>query len=294
MDLLDKNTTQIINDLQNNPIISKVIVALIVTIILSFFKKVRDFFRFIWNKINELLKTEAYEVLDLRKHVTICKNGHLIVLQDFRLKINKPHSTEKFHRLIDVSDGADNCKLPQLAVMEKTFKEKRFSDYGFWYKSNPENVINKVKETNTHKGTRKREEFYFQFNKKELKKLKSKIIKIMYGFSIKKGQPLTNGHFDYTCISDKDRQPIIKTGFQVQYKMNKIEYIVGFIDNLSIDEENIEMWYYPKGFDHENLRLKLTYQKKDDLFYNKFSLTIKKPNIGSVIMIEIPILDTKH
>ncbi len=299
MDLLDYNTTKLMGNVTSDSISSKVIVTIIVGFILSLFKTVRNFFLFIWNKLiwnklNEIFKKEAYEVLDLRKHVTVCANGHLIVLQDFRLKINKPDSAEKFHRLIDVSDGADSCRLPPLATMEKTSKSKRFNDYGFWYKSNPENIITKVKEKTPHKGIKKREEFYFQFNKKELKKLKSRVIKIMYGFSIKKGQPLNNGEFDYTCISDKDRNSTIKTGFQVQYKMNKIEYIIGLVDNFEIDEENIKMWYYPKGFDHENLKSKIKYQKKDDLFYNKFNLTIHKPEIGSIILIEIPIPKVKH
>ena len=289
MTFFDNNITQIIHTAKNDPLISKIIVTIVSGIILSFFKTVRNFFHSIWNKVNEILKKEAYEVIDLRKHVTICANGHLIVLQDFRLKINKPNSTEKFHRLIDVTDGGDSCRLPPLAKMEKTSKGKRFNDYGFWYKSNPENIITKAKEKSPHKGVKKREEFYFQFNKKELKELKTRIIKIMYGFSIKKGQPLTNGKFDYTSITDQDREPIIKTGFQVQYKMNKIEYIVGFLDNVEIDEDKINMWYYPKGFDHENLKKPIKYKKKDDLFYNKFSLTIKKPEIGSIILIEIPI-----
>lgn len=43
MDILDNNTTQLINYLQNDPIASKVVVGLTVTFFLSLFKGVRNF-----------------------------------------------------------------------------------------------------------------------------------------------------------------------------------------------------------------------------------------------------------
>jgi hypothetical protein len=256
-----------------------------------FFKTIWKFVTLLFEwLVNIFSKKEPYEIYNLRKHVTICKDGHLIILQDFKLKINNPESIEKFYRHIDVSDAAKKCKLKNMAGMQNVSKDKRFKEHGFWYKTNPSNIVEKIKEEGSHS---KRLEFYFRFNKEELKKynnfFKRKLVNIMYGFSIKNGQPLTNGKFDYSLIEDQERQALIITGFKVKYKVKSIEYIVGLIDTIKIEEDDINMWYYPNGQNDSNTKEKIEFEKKDDLFYNKFCFTLKNPKLNSTIIIEIPL-----
>ena len=290
---MDINTTiELIKPLIDaKDILTGIIIIIIGSISAFFFGKICKFLTFFSKKlVSTFSKKEPYEIDNLRKHVTICKNGHLIVLQDFKLKINSVDSTEKFYRHIDVSDAAKKCKLKNMVGMQSLSKDKRFKEHGFWYKTNPSNIVEKIKEESSHP---KRLDFYFRFNKEELKKhhnfVKKKIVNIMYGFSIKNGQPLTDGKFDYSLIEDKERDALIVTGFKVKYKIKSIEYIVGLIDTIKIKEDDINMWYYPNGQNDSNTREKIKFEKKDDLFYNKFCFTKNNPKLNSTIIIEIPL-----
>lgn len=264
---------------------------IILIVIGFFFRSIWKILVWIYEKLVSLIsKKEPYEIYNLRKHVTICKDGHLIILQDFKLKINNPATTEKFYRHIDVADAAKKCKLKNMAGMQNTSKDKRFKEHGFWYKTNPDNIVDKIKEESSNP---KRLDFYFRFNKEELKKynnfFKKKLVNIMYGFSVKNGQPLTDGKFDYSLIEDKTRKALIITGFKVKYKVKSIEYVVGLIDTIKIKEDDINMWYYPNGQNDSNTKEKIKFDKKDDLFYNKFCFTKKNPKLNSTIIIEIPL-----
>lgn len=234
-----------------------------------------------------IFKKDPYEVSNLRKHTTICHNGHIIVLHDFTLKINKKTS-DKFSRMFDVSDASDKCKLPNLKKMMETKKDRRFLDYGFWYHSNPENIFEEVKETDPSSNNYKHRKFYFKFNKNNLKTLSTNKIKLMYGYSIKYGQPITNGYFDKTLITE-EKTPIITSGFKVLYKMDVLEYIFSFEDIVKIKKEEIKVLYYPDGIDNEYSKEELKFDQKDDLYYNKFVVNISSPKINSLILIKVPI-----
>lgn len=270
-------------------IVGGVIVIAIVATISFFSKSFRDIITYLIHKFISLFKTEPFEVRNLRKHTTVCANGHLIVLHDFTLKINNKKTSEKFTRMFNVSDSADSCKLPNLTTMLTADKKERFKKYGFWYRSNPENIFDGVKEVDPSKNNHKYKKFYFKFNKNVLINLNKSSIKLMYGYSVLRGQPLTNGYFDSDLISDKDRAPELKSQFQVQYKMNSLEYIFSFIDTVKIKENEIQVYYYPDGIDNVSTRKQLVVEKKDDLYYNKFRVYLKKPKLNSLIQIITPV-----
>lgn len=271
-------------------IIGGILVIVIVALVATLWKKITTLVIKITNVIKtKLFKKEAFEVLGLRKHLTICANGHLIILHDFKLKINKKNSTEKFTRMFDVSDGADKCKLPNLKTMLDADKKDRFRTYGFWYRSNPENIFEEAKEIDPSKNNYKHRHFYFRFNKNVLLNLKSNVIKLMYGYSVRYGQPLTNGYFDYSLIENKNREPSIISQFKVQYKMDSLEYIFSYIDNVQIDKDRIKVFYYPDGIDNAHTKEEYKLEQKDDLYYNKFVFGMKKPKFNSMIQIVAPV-----
>ena len=277
-----------IKSIEDSSLITAIIAGLLILLIVLISKKFNSAITKIYYYLLAIFKTEPYEVLNLRKHATVCHNGHIIVLHDFTLKINHKTS-EKFSRMFDVSDASNKCQLPNLKSMISTKKEKRFTNYGFWYHSNPENIFDEVKETDPSSNNYRQRKFYFRFNKARLKTLSTNKIKLMYGYSIKHGQPIVNGYFDRTLIKSQDRESSIVSGFLVRYKMDTLEYIFSFEDVVKIKEDNISVYYYPKGEDYEHLKKELKYEKKDDLYYNKFLVKINKPKINSLIKIEVPI-----
>lgn len=274
----------------SNALYTTIVGGIFVIAIVALWKKIIKLIIKIANFIKiKLFKKEAFEVLGLRKHVTICANGHLIVLHNFKLKINKKNSSEKFTRMFDISDGADKCKLPNLKIMLKTNKKNRFNTYGFWYRSNPENIFEEVKEIDPVKNNYKQRHFYFRFNKTVLSNLKNNAVKLMYGYAIRYGQPLTNGYFDYSLVENKSKKPLIMSQFKVQYKMDSLEYIFSYIDNVQIDKDLIKVFYYPDGADNAHTKEEHKFEQKDDLYYNKFVFIIKKPKLNSMIQIVAPV-----
>lgn len=288
MNISDSNTsTNLLSVIDSSPTISAIFAGLIILIIVYFWRNISIGFKFLLNKLFK--KTEAFEVLNLRKHITLCANGHLIVLHDFRLKINDKNTTERFSRKFDISDGAKTCKLPVFKTMTETPKKDRFKTYGFWYRSSPDNIFEEVKEDSYGTNNNKSKNFYFRFNKNVLKNLKENVINLMYGYSVKNGQPLTNGYYDKTIANDENSPNAIESGFEVRYKMNTLEYVFSFIDDIKIIEDDIEVFYYPDGADNQHSKINIKATKKDDLYYNKFSFKIDKPKLNSIVKINVPI-----
>lgn len=287
-DINASNIFHIVDDSQTlSSIVAGFTVIIIVGLLSLFNKNLRLFYKSLIDKF--FTKSEAFEVLNLRKHITLCANGHLIVLHDFKLRINDKETTERFSREFDVSDGAKKCKLPIFKTMMNTDKKERFKNYGFWYRSNPENIFAEVKEDNTGTNSNKTKKFYFRFNKNVLKNLTKDTIKLMYGYSVKYGQPLTNGYYDKDLANDPTLPNIIESAFKVRYRMNTLEYIFSFIEDIKIIENNIKVYYYPDGIDNEHTKKLISIDKKDDLYYNKFSFIIDKPKLNSIVKIKVPI-----
>jgi len=287
INLSDINSSSLLATIDSSSTISGIVVIIIVGIAIFFSKNMLSGLKFLKSKLFK--KKEAFEVLNLRKHITLCSNGHLIVLHDFKLKINNKNTTERFSRKFDVSDGARTCNLPNFKKITETSKKDRFKSYGFWYRSSPDNIFEEVKEDNTSTNSNKTKTFYFRFNKKNLKNLKENIINLMYGYSVKNGQPLTNGYYDKTIAIDENRPNEIVSGFDVRYKMNTLEYIFSFIDDVKIIEDEIKIYYYPEGADNQHTKQVIQHTKKDDLYYNKFCFKIDKPKLNSIVRIHVPV-----
>lgn len=284
----DINTT--LSAVDKSPTLSGIVTALIVAFILFLIPKVRQITVILFKKaIHKFIKKEPFEVLNLRKHATVCANGHLIVLHDFQLKINDKNTTERFTRKFDVSDAAKDCKLPIFKNMLSTDIKDRFNKYGFWFRSSPENIFTEVKEDSHSNNNNKRKTFYFRFNKSALKNLNTNIIKLMYGYSIRFAHPLANGYYNPALDTNLEPTNKIESAFEVRYKMNILEYIFSFTSDVKIDEDNISVIYYKNGFDGGKEE-KIIPTKKDDLYYNKWHFKIKNPKLNSVVKIITPVI----
>lgn len=250
--------------------------AVVPTVILGttiwFWDRIKPVIKHTWLFIFDSIREINYRYIGLRKHVTVYKNGHGIILHDIELKIYKPN--ESFEKSIDISDGQTNCVFPPLNTMKQTRIEDRFTHFGFWCTSNPPGVISSVDEV-LSKSNNKKKVIKFTFDPDKVKKLKNKPVKILYGFSIPKLHPIENGRYD---ASLGGQNPIISE-FDVKYPMNYFTYVIGLEDGVNITSK--EGKYYPRG--EGNVGTDIAIQEKDDLFYNKYSMMIKNPKVGSLI-----------
>lgn len=220
-----------------------------------------------------------YRYIGLRKHVTVYKNGHGIILHDIELSIYK--TNEQFEKKLDISDGQDSCEFPPLDDMKTTNVEDRFSEFGFWCSSTPKDVIKSVEEVKGRSNSKKKV-LKFIFDKNVVEKLKGKPVKILYGFSIPGLYPINNSRLD---MSLGGINPILSE-FDVKYPMNYIRYIIGLEDGINV--HSVEGTYYSRGEENKGTSIAVT--DKDDLFYSKYTMSVTKPKVGALISIRFSIV----
>lgn len=237
-----------------------------------FWSSIKPFFAHWWLLLVDTFTRTNYRYIGLRKHVTVYKNGHGIILHDIELKIYKPN--ENFEKSLDISDGQTHCIFPSLNEMKNTKIEDRFTHFGFWCTSNPPGVISSVDEVQSRSNNKKKV-IKFTFDPHKVKELKNKPVKILYGFSIPKLHPIENGRHNPSLGG---QNPIVSE-FDVSYPMNYFTYVIGLEDGVSITSK--EGKYFPRG--EGNVGTDIAIHKKDDLFYNKYSMMIKNPKVGSLI-----------
>ena len=241
-------------------------------VVLWFWGAIKSFLQHWWLFINDFLRKINYRYIGLRKHVTVYKNGHGIILHDIELKIYRPN--ENFEKAIDISDGQTQCIFPSLDEMKRTHIEDRFKSFGFWYSSTPPGVISDVVEVQSRSNPKKKT-LKFTFNPHEVKKLNGHSVKILYGISVPNLYPLNNGIYNASLGGENP----IKSEFEVKYPLSYLTYVIGLEDGISVNSR--EGIYYPRG--EGNIGTDIAIKEKDDLFYNKYSMDIKNPKVGSLI-----------
>lgn len=265
--------TSIYTYIGNNWLIAGVIITILSTLILfSWSKYIYPLLQYLYIYSSDKLRRINYRYIGLRKHVTVYKNGHGIILHDIELRVYKIN--EQFEKKLDISDGQDSCIFPSLEDMKKTSVEDRFSKFGFWCSSAPANVIKSVEEVRK-KSNSKKKVLRFIFDKNAVEKLKGKPIKILYGFSIPGLYPINNSRLD---MSLGGANPILSE-FDVRYPMNYIKYVIGLEDGINV--HSVEGTYYPRG--EENKGTPIAIIDKDDLFYSKYAMSVTKPKVGALI-----------
>lgn len=110
-----------------------IIVGIIVSLIVIIVFKTYEFWKNKFIKMIHIIKKTyhkitdkpSYEIIGMRKQVTVCANGHIIVLQDFKLKINNENA-KRFTKSFDVSDGAKTCNLENITNLSQRIKTQRY------------------------------------------------------------------------------------------------------------------------------------------------------------------------
>lgn len=222
-----------------------------------------------------------YRIIGFRKHVTAYKNGHGIILQDIELRLYKPE--HPFRREINVSEVPEGFKFEKFKDLEKKSIENRFTEQGFWYESNPKGIVEDVRWIKAE-STDTKLVFDFIFDQSIASNYINKPIKIMYGYSIPKIYPIENGIYDNSYGAEN---PFF-TGFMVNYKMDYYKGIIGFEKGIKFANK-IGIDYYENGRDNGYINKEM--KKKDDIFYDKYEVEIKKPKLGSAILIEVTLAE---
>jgi len=244
--------------------------------------KLNPFFRTIFVVLKDKINNVNYRIIGFRKHVTAYKNGHGIILQDIELRLYRPE--HPFRREIGVSDVPPSFKFEKLQDLKKKLVESRFTEQGFWYESNPKGIIEDVRWVKAE-STDTKLVFDFIFDQSLANDYINKPIKIMYGYSIPKIYPIKGGVYD----SSYDAENPFFTGFKVNYKMDYYKGVIGFEKGIRLSKK-IAVDYYEKGRDNSYITKEML--KKDDIFYDKYEIEIKKPKMGSVILIEVTLEDS--
>lgn len=273
--MVDNNETinSIYTYIGSNWLIAGLVITILSTLILlSWNKYIYPFLKYISIYSFDKIRSVNYRYIGLRKHVTVYKNGHGIILHDIELRVYKIN--EQFEKKLDISDGQDSCIFPSLDDMKTTSVEDRFSKFGFWCSSTPADVIKSVEEV-SKKSNSKKKVLRFIFDKNAVEKLKGKPIKILYGFSIPGLYPINNSTLD---MSLGGTNPILSE-FDVKYPMNYIRYVIGLEDGINV--HSVEGTYYPRGEENKGTPIAVT--DKDDLFYSKYSMSVTKPKVGALI-----------
>jgi hypothetical protein len=272
---VDNNITinSIYTQIGNDWLTTGLVVGLIVVLIVSTWNKhILPFLSKAYTVLVDKIRGVNYRYIGLRKHVTVYKNGHGIILHDIELNIYKIN--EQFEKKLDISDGQESCIFPSLDEMKKTDVEDRFTKFGFWCSSTPKDVIKSVEEVKNRSNSKKKV-LKFIFDKNAVEKLKGKPVKILYGFSIPGLYPLNNASLDMTLGGTN---PILSE-FDVRYPMNYIHYVIGLENGINV--HSIEGTYYARG--EENSGTSIAVHEKDDLFYSKYAMSVTKPKVGALI-----------
>lgn len=271
----DNNATinSIYTQIGNDWLMPSLIAGLLLLLIVSTWNRyIFPFLTKVYTIIVDRARGVNYRYIGLRKHVTVYKNGHGIILHDIELNIYKIN--EQFEKKLDISDGQNSCTFPSLEDMKRTNIEDRFSKFGFWCSSTPSDVIKSVEEVRERSNSKKKV-LKFIFDKNAVEKLKGKPVKILYGFSIPGLYPLNNASLDMTLGGTN---PILSE-FDVRYPMNYITYVIGLEDGINV--HSIEGTYYARG--EENKGIPIAVHEKDDLFYSKYAMSVTKPKVGALI-----------
>lgn len=271
---------------QGNSIIASILAAIIFVVLVVVSKKFRNFIFWLWKYFYySILNNVSFRITNMSKSVTAYKNGHGIISQDIELEIINRTKMKTFKRMLDISDAPAQCKFKQLKNMRKTKINDRFSQLGFWYKSEPFGVISSVEQV-FEESSETRIVFNFIFEEGHLSKYKANHIKLSYGFSIPNLYPITDGKFDSSLLREGHQSSVISSNFSVNYdKMKFYQCTLGFEDGINF--VSIDSKYFPKGKD-QNFKA-VNSILMNDLFYKKYKVYKKKPKLGSIIATECKI-----
>ncbi len=234
--------------------------------------------------------TSDYYFTYYEKHMTIYKNGNGIIKHRFKIVVNDPGKLEFLRRRINISDGVKTSKFPSLDKMKKTPKDRRFSDFGFWYKSD-NNIVSEVKEFYWDSLNPDRENKDAKKNPQELRWLflidknkveKGKPYEISYVTSVPGLEALENGCLRNDLRKDESEDRSFSS-MRISHNIKHYKYIVSFEDGVCIDvPPKCECIINTQdGVKTLDIVGKIDY----DLLYTKYIFELVHPAFGSNIRV---------
>lgn len=220
-------------------------------------------------------KKRNYYFTSYKKHLTIYKNGTGILMTNIKMKVVIPENIKNIEREIKCLDGKACLKFPDFMTMKELDIEKRFIDYGFWYKSDNNIVTGVLNNSNCDKCLK------LKLNIDEGNLKKGKVYDISYAISIPNMFPITDGKYDSSTLEKKIRRGYkFSSSLEVIHMLESVDYIISFEQGIKLKNApnciiNIpEYKDVPVHGDH-----------KQNLFYKTYHYKIKNPQINNKIEI---------
>ncbi len=209
------------------------------------------------------------------KKVTIYRNGHGILENNFKIHILDNEAFESFDRLIKIRDACKDTYFDYIKDMRRVDPQKRFEAMGFWYEPEDliKDVISQVDEKSKHL------EWSFLIDKNKIKSSNTPKISIAYALSIPCMFPITNSYFDPEKAPIQDNSYM--SGLKVAHKIFKLNYIISFEKGIKI-EKHPTFEVYPHGTEHGHIKT-VAFSDESDIFYNRYVARIIKPDLGASI-----------
>lgn len=286
-----------LNDLQNSVLTISYLQLIILCIcIIIFMLTALMFIYSVHKKIKDRRIADGEECADdfyftyYEKNLTIFKNGHGIIKHKFSIVVNDESKLQQIKKRLNISDGVKTSSFPSLEEMKKAKKERRFSDFGFWYKSD-NGIISGVEEYYWDNLTPDREDKDARDNPQDLRWMflidknrleKGKPYEISYVISVPGLVALENGCLNKNLQKDVSEDRSFSS-MKISHNTKNFKYIVSFEDGVCIDvPPKCEIITETKnGMKLLDISGDIDY----DLLYTKYVFDVLEPEFGSNIRI---------
>jgi hypothetical protein len=228
--------------------------------------------------IRIFFNNDPFYFLEDKKHVTVFGNGHGVLLNYPKIKVLNLDKFEKFTRAIDISDSKKDTKFLSLKEMLKTNKNDRFVKMGFWYNCdlvNNHKMICNLNQLPTH--NEKFLEWEFLIDRNALQK--QNIINLNYGVSIPDMYPIKDCNLDIDSIPFENYS--FRSSITCNHKIKKFIYQISFEKSINLVGNSVKFYYECDNFKKEVKSHHFT----SDIFYDRFTTTIKNPRYKSLLYV---------
>ncbi|MEO5331229.1 MAG: hypothetical protein H7839_04340 [Magnetococcus sp. YQC-5] len=226
--------------------------------------------KYTWmDKINNT----GFYIEKFNHNVTIYTNGHGIAVSIFTIRVLNKETFGSFTRRYSLEDACRDVVLPPLKSIHGQPFEKRFTENGFWYESDPADLISNFSEMDQNPRTR---EWMFHFNKASITKKSGffnayKKISFTNAISTPGMQPINHGYFDLLKANNQD--PLFSRLF-FRYPVGEVIFTLAFEKSVHLDGEP-HITFCPEGQAHKNE--KVSFMDGSSIFYKRF--VYKKQNV---------------
>lgn len=232
------------------------------------------------------IKGESFYFKSYCKHLTLYKNGHGILIESCYIRVLDDENFTNFYRELDISDGKKYvCFNKSLHELKNVSHTKRFTEMGFWCDADGDKSNNLIRRiTQVESNNNKVLKWDFEIDKRVLKSKKKKIFYLTYALSIPGMFPVQDGYLDTENLPEEDYS--FCSSLQVKTRIRELKYIFSL-------EKGIELITPPifnetcckKKFNDRDRNKTLRLEYKNEIFYDKYSVTVMNPKYQNSISV---------